>query len=171
MPYLFIRIQEISSHHQTICGARVFHPVSLLKLMFLYTWDGCLRESLDCCKRCQDTCCIWWEWETAMDSMKGICASSWVDVGYTNQFCVPLYGHPGPCISAKHLFSKQSWNEWLDEQISTCKEKETQISATSTDGPSGMWQSRDSDPVPPPPSTGLIQLLSDLPPTGASQVA
>ena len=29
------------------------------------------------------------EWETAMDSMKGKCASSWVDLRYTNQFCVP----------------------------------------------------------------------------------
>ena len=29
------------------------------------------------------------EWEAAMDSMKGKCASSWVDLGYTNQFCVP----------------------------------------------------------------------------------
>ena len=29
------------------------------------------------------------EWETAMDSMKGKSASSWVDLGYTNQFCVP----------------------------------------------------------------------------------
>ena len=29
------------------------------------------------------------EWETAMDSMKGKCASSWVDLGYNNQFCVP----------------------------------------------------------------------------------
>ena len=29
------------------------------------------------------------EWETAMDSMKGKCASSWVDLGYTNQFCFP----------------------------------------------------------------------------------
>ena len=29
------------------------------------------------------------EWETAMDSMKGICASFSVDLGYTNQFCVP----------------------------------------------------------------------------------
>ena len=27
--------------------------------MFLETWDGCLRESLDCCKGCQETCCIW----------------------------------------------------------------------------------------------------------------
>ena len=29
------------------------------------------------------------EWETAMDSMKGKYASLWVDLGYTNQFCVP----------------------------------------------------------------------------------
>ena len=29
------------------------------------------------------------EWETAMDSMKGKCASSCADLRYTNQFCVP----------------------------------------------------------------------------------
>ena len=29
------------------------------------------------------------ECETAMDSMKGKCASSWVDLGYTNLFCIP----------------------------------------------------------------------------------
>ena len=29
------------------------------------------------------------EWETAMDSIKGKCASSWVDLGYTNQRCIP----------------------------------------------------------------------------------
>ena len=28
------------------------------------------------------------EWEKAMDSMKGKCASSWIDLAYTNQFCV-----------------------------------------------------------------------------------
>ena len=35
MAYLFIRRQGISSHLQTIYDARVFHPVALLKLMFL----------------------------------------------------------------------------------------------------------------------------------------
>ena len=30
------------------------------------------------------------EWEMSMDSMEGKCASSWVDLGYTNQFCVPV---------------------------------------------------------------------------------
>ena len=59
MPYLFIRRQGISSHLQTKWGARVFHPVALLKLMFLWTWDGYLMESLDFPKRCQATCCIW----------------------------------------------------------------------------------------------------------------
>ena len=29
------------------------------------------------------------EGETAMDSMKGKCASSIVDLGYTNLFCIP----------------------------------------------------------------------------------
>ena len=29
------------------------------------------------------------EWETAMDSMKGKCVSSSVNLGYTNQFCIP----------------------------------------------------------------------------------
>ena len=60
MAYLFSRTQGISSHLQTICGARIFHPVALLKLMFLQTWDGCHRDThLECCKGCQATCCIW----------------------------------------------------------------------------------------------------------------
>ena len=29
------------------------------------------------------------EWEMSMDSMKGKCASSWVGLAYTYQFCVP----------------------------------------------------------------------------------
>ena len=58
MADLFRQSQRISSHLQKIWGARVFHPFALLKLMFLQTWDGCLRESLDCCKGCQATCCI-----------------------------------------------------------------------------------------------------------------
>ena len=59
MAYLFSRRQGINSHLQTIWGARIFHPVALLKLMFLYPWDGCLKVSLDCFKGCQATCCIW----------------------------------------------------------------------------------------------------------------
>ena len=59
MAYLFSRRQGISSHLQTICGARIFHPFALLKSVFLKIWDGCLSESLDCCKGCQATCSIW----------------------------------------------------------------------------------------------------------------
>ena len=35
MAYLFSRRQGMSSHLQKIWGARIFHPVALLKLMFL----------------------------------------------------------------------------------------------------------------------------------------
>ena len=35
MAYLFRRRQRISSHLQTIWGTQIFHPVALLKLMFL----------------------------------------------------------------------------------------------------------------------------------------
>ena len=59
MAYLFSWRQGISSLLQTIWGARIFHPVALLKLMFLWTWDGCLREYLNCCNGCQAPCCIW----------------------------------------------------------------------------------------------------------------
>ena len=59
MAYLFRRRQGISSDLQTIWGDWIFNPVALLKLMFLEISDGCLRESLDCCKGCQATCCIW----------------------------------------------------------------------------------------------------------------
>ena len=59
MAYLLIRRQGSSSHLQMIWGAQIFHPVALLKLMFLQTWDECLSECLDCCKGCQATCCIW----------------------------------------------------------------------------------------------------------------
>ena len=61
MAYLFSRRQGISSHLQMIWGAWNFHPVALVKLKFLKTWDGCLRESLDCCKGCEAIGCIWCE--------------------------------------------------------------------------------------------------------------
>ena len=35
MAYLYSRRQGFSSHVQAIWGARVFHPVAVLKLMFL----------------------------------------------------------------------------------------------------------------------------------------
>ena len=47
------------SHPQTIWGARKYPQAALLKLMILYTWDVCLRESLEVPKGSQATCCVW----------------------------------------------------------------------------------------------------------------
>ena len=89
MAYLFIRRQGINSHLQTIWGARVFHPVALLKLKFLKTWDGCLRESLDCCRGCQDTSCVWCGMRDGYGFNEGEMSFILSWFGYTNQFCVP----------------------------------------------------------------------------------
>ena len=43
-------------HPETIWGARKFPQAALMKLMILYTWDGCLRESLEVPKGSQGTC-------------------------------------------------------------------------------------------------------------------
>ena len=42
-----------------IWGARNIPHATLLKLMILYTWDGCLRESLEVTKGSQATCSVW----------------------------------------------------------------------------------------------------------------
>ena len=47
------------SHPEMIWGARNIPQPALLKLMILYTWDGCLRESLDVPKGSQATCSVW----------------------------------------------------------------------------------------------------------------
>ena len=56
--YLFNRRWN-HSHPETIWGARNFTQVALLKLIIHYTWDGCLRESLEFSKGRQATCSIW----------------------------------------------------------------------------------------------------------------
>ena len=89
MDYLFIQRQGISSHLQMIWGARFF-------ILLLY-WNWCsyrheMRVSGNLWTVVKDvkTLVVYdVEWDTAMDSMKGKCASSWVDLGYSNQFCVP----------------------------------------------------------------------------------
>ena len=44
-----------------IWGARKFPQAALMKLMILYTWEGCLRESLEISKESQATCfCMMW---------------------------------------------------------------------------------------------------------------
>ena len=47
------------SHPEMIWGARNIPQAALLKLMILYTWDGCFRESLEVPKGSQATCCVW----------------------------------------------------------------------------------------------------------------
>ena len=89
MAYLFIRIQGIRTHHQMIWGAGSF-------ILLLY-WNWCsyrfemgVSGNLWIAVKDDKTLAVYdVEWETAMDSTKGKCASSWVDLGYTNQFCVP----------------------------------------------------------------------------------
>ena len=46
-----------------IWGARNFPQAALLKLMILYTWDYCLRESLEFPKGSQATCSVWCGWQ------------------------------------------------------------------------------------------------------------
>ena len=47
------------SHPEMIWGAQSIPQAALLKLMILYTWEGCLRESLEFPKGSQDTCSVW----------------------------------------------------------------------------------------------------------------
>ena len=47
------------SHPKILWGARNIPQAALLKLRILYTWDGCLRESLEVPKRSEATCSVW----------------------------------------------------------------------------------------------------------------
>ena len=47
------------SHPEMIWGARNLPQAALLKLLILYTWDSCLRESLEVPKGSQATCSVW----------------------------------------------------------------------------------------------------------------
>ena len=89
MAYLFIRSQGISSHLQSLWGARVFHPVAYWNWCSYRLEMGVSRNLWIVVKDVKTLVVYDFEWESAMDSMKGKCASSWVDLGYTNQFCVP----------------------------------------------------------------------------------
>ena len=47
------------SHPEMIWGTRNIPQPALMKLMILYTWDSCLRESLEVPKGSQATCSVW----------------------------------------------------------------------------------------------------------------
>ena len=46
LAHLFSKRQRISSHLETIRGTWNFLHAAVLKWIFIYTWGGCLRESL-----------------------------------------------------------------------------------------------------------------------------
>ena len=50
------------SHPETVWGVGNYPQADLLKLMFLYTWDSCLRETLEFPKGSQATCFVWCGW-------------------------------------------------------------------------------------------------------------
>ena len=55
---IFNRRQGISSHFGTIWGAWSFPWVAVLILIFISSWDGCLRESLSIPQGSQATCTV-----------------------------------------------------------------------------------------------------------------
>ena len=59
LAYLFSGSQGISSQLEMIWGSQNFPRVVVQKLVFLYTWEGCLRVSLKLPKGSQASCLIW----------------------------------------------------------------------------------------------------------------
>ena len=57
-------------------------------LVFLYTWDGVLRESLELTKGRYSIIMFDGECRMALETMLWNQASSGVDLGYTEHFCV-----------------------------------------------------------------------------------
>ena len=55
---IFNQRQGISSHLGTIWGAWSFPPVAVLILIFIASWDGCLRESLSIPQGSQAICTV-----------------------------------------------------------------------------------------------------------------
>ena len=55
---MFNQRQGISCHLGTIWGAWNFPQVAVLLLIFISTWDGCLRESLSILQVSQATCTV-----------------------------------------------------------------------------------------------------------------
>ena len=86
---IFNQTQGISSQLGTIWGAWSFPRVAVLILIFISTWDGCLRESLSIPQGSQSNCTVAVDHVIAMEQMRGKWATSFVDFGYTDLFCIP----------------------------------------------------------------------------------
>ena len=89
MAQILIQRQGISSQLGTIWGAWSFPRVAVLILIFISTSVGCLRESLSIPQGSQSNCTVAVDHGIAMEQMRGKWASSCVDFGYTELFCIP----------------------------------------------------------------------------------
>ena len=78
------------------------------------------------------------EWEIAMDAMKGKCASSWVNLGYTNQFCFPevtsvFFSSCDSLVGDSLEFNQANWGSlcvWLGKRnCSACNAGESGLIA------------------------------------------
>ena len=81
--------QIISSHLGAIWGAWSFPRVAVLILIFISTWDGCLRETLSIPQGNQATCTVCCLTRDSSGANDGKWASSCVDFSYTDLFCIP----------------------------------------------------------------------------------
>ena len=86
---IFNQRQGISSHLGTIWGAWSFPRVAVLILVSISTWDGCLRESLSIPQGNQATCTVCCGTRDSYGANDREWASSCVDFGYTDLFCIP----------------------------------------------------------------------------------
>ena len=89
LAHLFSQRQGISSHLLTIWGTWSFPRDAVLKLIFIWTWDCCLREFLYFPKGSQATCSVWCGTRDSYGQMKGKWASSRFNLEYTELFCIP----------------------------------------------------------------------------------
>ena len=72
-----------------IWGARNIPQAALLKLMILYTLEGCLRESLEVNKGSQAIVLYDVDRGVVMESMQGKLSSSQFDFEYTEEYYIP----------------------------------------------------------------------------------
>ena len=72
-----------------VWGARNIPQAALLKLMILYTCNGCPREYLEVPKVSQGLVLYDVDRGVVMEPMQGKLASSQFDFGYTEPFCIP----------------------------------------------------------------------------------
>ena len=81
-----------------IWGAWNITQAALLKLMILYTWDGCLRESIEVPKGSQATCSVWCGSRGGYEANAGKLASSQFDFGYTSNFAFLWWHQCSSCL-------------------------------------------------------------------------